>query len=136
MPTWPEIGVWIHESLTTRTGDADRLCALINKTTGGDQPVAVHLTAQSSDSTPPVFLDVAVVSRTRLYGFSLLRSGAVSAVTLGLRQLTFVGVEAQQMVVVRFVSGGDLVLKFTDVPDREASLLQFAKTVIGLAWPV
>lgn len=136
MPSWKELFDLVQKSLSSRPEDAERLIGFIQNIAGDDSLIAYHLTAQNAPESTPVVLDVAAVSAKRIYGFTLQPSGDLSILAMGIRQLTFVNIRGESgLTVTRFISGGDLVLSFADVAERAAGLVDFARTVVKLAWP-
>lgn len=136
MASWKELSDLIHRSVQNRPEDANRLASMIETLAGDEAPLAYHLTAQTPPESEPLELDIAVLSPRRVYAFTLLADNNLSATAVGLRQLTTVNIRgAGNVTIVRFLSGGDVVLTFADVGDREQGLIEFARSVVKLAWP-
>lgn len=142
MASWEELFGLIRQSLSSNPAVQDaneisgRFESVIRTFVGDDVPIAYHLTAQSAPDSEPITLDIAVVSSKRVYSFSLLPDNNLSASSVGIRNVTSVNIRgAGSVTVVRLLSGGDVVLTFADIHDREESLIKFAATVVRLTWP-
>jgi hypothetical protein len=136
MTSWPEITKLIQESLPNRPDDLRRLSVLMRSVAGDDPPVAAHLTGQSPPGATGVVLDVAVVSKARLYSFTLLRDNSVMANVIGLREITAARIEGGSgKFVVTFWNHSENTLLFADAAQREENLRAFAQIVIQLTWP-